>query len=144
MMTHTAGGAGHPCPSCGIHFRTRLDLAQHILRQHPVGSLNASATSTPPRMEEQGDQASEMLDEEEEIPAPTMNERSLSIVSSLPSSISVSSTTIEKPSPSLVSPEQSSFLPFRCSICSAKFDKVAALNRHINSQHSLIQSGKPF
>ena len=38
VMTHTPATEGYPCPTCSILFKTREDLAQHILKQHPLDS----------------------------------------------------------------------------------------------------------
>ena len=33
-------GSGHPCPHCNMNFRTREDVAHHILKQHAAQALS--------------------------------------------------------------------------------------------------------
>ena len=33
-------GSGHPCPQCNMNFRTREDVAQHVLKQHAAQALS--------------------------------------------------------------------------------------------------------
>lgn len=61
LMTHTPATEGYPCPTCSILFKTREDLAQHILKQHPLDSGGAAGVASG---------SSSNMDEEEEIPSP--------------------------------------------------------------------------
>ena len=47
MVCHVAGN-GHPCPHCNINFRTKDDVAQHVLKQHSGGQTATSDTVSRP------------------------------------------------------------------------------------------------
>ena len=43
MVSHVAGNV-YPCPHCNINFRTREDIARHILKQHPGAAIATVST----------------------------------------------------------------------------------------------------
>ena len=43
VQTHVAGNV-FPCPHCNINFRTREDIARHILKQHPGAAVATVST----------------------------------------------------------------------------------------------------
>ena len=46
MLCHV-DGSGHPCPHCNIKFRTREDVAHHILKQHPSAAVSTVSNRSP-------------------------------------------------------------------------------------------------
>ena len=46
MLCHTVGN-GHPCPHCSMNFRTREDVAHHILKQHPGLAISTISSRSP-------------------------------------------------------------------------------------------------
>ena len=46
MLCHTAGN-GHPCPHCSMNFRTREDVAHHVLKQHPGLAISTASSRSP-------------------------------------------------------------------------------------------------